>query len=525
MPDASSSRAPTPAPAAPAPAPAPDVTIHSAAQRGDVAALEQLVNARHASATDRDEEGITPLHWSAINGQVPACLYLLDQGAEVDARGGQLAATPLQWATRVGHLYVIQLLIDRGADPLVTDAQGFNALHLVVHSSTVMPLVFLLQQPVFAASAADVPPGTAAPYSNGTRPRVLRGIDAEDTQRHTALMWAAYQGDALSVELLLAHGASVATHDELGLTPLHWAVVRGNRLCIRRLLEAGASTAVQEIEGKTARTMATELKSLNAYEKALADAGLDTHGHRRKRLFSPRLTNVLLMLLPFALVGIVAKTFALIPWFAALLFAVPQAFGMHFIVTKVLLDDQEPQYIQKSVYFLAIVSGSIAWVGVEWASKLLWATPGHVLSHMVMFVALLVCSYNLYRSATMDPGFVPCAQSEVERRTLVETLLRENRLNGQNFCIPCLARKPLRSKHCHLCKRCSARHDHHCPWTSNCIGVNNHRQFLCFLGALVVGVFEFIYLTSICTCCGGLLRNRWLMLRRSGQPSNVMGTP
>lgn len=43
-------------------------------------------------------------------------------------------------------------------------------------------------------------------------------------------MWAAYQGDALSVELLLKHGASVAVRDNAGLTPLHWAVVRGNKV-------------------------------------------------------------------------------------------------------------------------------------------------------------------------------------------------------------------------------------------------------------------------------------------------------
>jgi ankyrin repeat protein len=46
---------------------------------------------------------------------------------------------------------------------------------------------------------------------------------------HTSIMWAAYQGDALSVELLLKHGASISVRDNAGLTPLHWAVVRGNK--------------------------------------------------------------------------------------------------------------------------------------------------------------------------------------------------------------------------------------------------------------------------------------------------------
>jgi palmitoyltransferase len=77
----------------------------------------------------------------------------------------------------------------------------------VTHSSSIMPLLYLLHQPV--------------------------GVDSRDAQGHTALMWAAYQGDALSVDLLLRHGASPTVQDDAGLTPLHWAVVRGNWVAIR----------------------------------------------------------------------------------------------------------------------------------------------------------------------------------------------------------------------------------------------------------------------------------------------------
>lgn len=52
-------------------------------------------------------------------------------------------------------------------------------------------------------------------------------IDAPDIQGHTPLMWAAYQGDALSVDALIRHGANVNKSDHAGLTPLHWATVRG----------------------------------------------------------------------------------------------------------------------------------------------------------------------------------------------------------------------------------------------------------------------------------------------------------
>lgn len=234
--------------------------IFVAAQRGDVDTIRSLIESGKASATDRDEQNITPLHWAAINAQLAACRYLLDQGAEVDALGGDLVATPMQWAARNGYLYIIQLLIAHNADPNITDAQGYNTLHLVTHSSSVMALLYLLHQPI--------------------------NVDARDSQGHTSLMWAAYQGDALSVELLLKHGASTNTKDDTGLTPLHWAVVRGNRICIRKLVEAGSDVHAKDGEGRTARDMAVELKSLGAWKRALEEGGLTEEGVPKRKPLS-----------------------------------------------------------------------------------------------------------------------------------------------------------------------------------------------------------------------------------------------
>jgi ankyrin repeat protein len=99
-------------------------------------------------------------------------------------------------------------------------------------------------------------------------------------------MWAAYQGDALSVELLLKHGASPNTKDDTGLTPLHWAVVRGNRTCIRRLIEKGGEVGAKDEEGRTPRDMAVELKSLGAWKRALEEGGMNEEGVKRRKPFS-----------------------------------------------------------------------------------------------------------------------------------------------------------------------------------------------------------------------------------------------
>ncbi|KAL9939052.1 hypothetical protein V8E36_001865 [Tilletia maclaganii] len=92
-------------------------SIHTAARHGDLATIQHLLDSQLASAGERDEDGITPLHWAAINNHVHVCAFLLDRGAAIDALGGELVASPLQWAARSGHLNVTHLLLNRGADP------------------------------------------------------------------------------------------------------------------------------------------------------------------------------------------------------------------------------------------------------------------------------------------------------------------------------------------------------------------------------------------------------------------------
>lgn len=72
--------------------------------KGSLDVLEFLLS-QGASADANDPENGSalvayPLHWAAINGHLVFCKVLLDNGAQIDPRGGELDATPMMWAAK-----------------------------------------------------------------------------------------------------------------------------------------------------------------------------------------------------------------------------------------------------------------------------------------------------------------------------------------------------------------------------------------------------------------------------------------
>jgi palmitoyltransferase ZDHHC13/17 len=207
---------------------------------------------------DSNDDGITALHWAAVSGKAETCTYLIDQGAEVNAVGGSKLATPLQWAARQGLVDIIHLLVQRGANPLLVDAQGFTCLHSVTHSSSYWTLLYILCQP-------DI------------------NIDERDNREHTALHWAAYQGDDVSTQILLKFGADPNAVDRDGFTPLHWAAVNGNKSCIAQVLKAGGDIRKKTRDLRTAQDIAFGHHNIDAWNKVVAELGFKEDGTRVRR--------------------------------------------------------------------------------------------------------------------------------------------------------------------------------------------------------------------------------------------------
>jgi hypothetical protein len=86
-------------------------------------------------------------------------------------------------------------------------------------------------------------------------------------------------------------------------------------------------------------------------------------------------------------------------------------------------------------------------------------------------VAVAVPLAFLYLCTTTDPGFVTSENVEQWQQLYPY----DNVIHLHNECKICKLVRPARARHCEFCQRCVARHDHDCPWISNCVGAFNLR--------------------------------------------------
>jgi uncharacterized protein len=157
--------------------------VADAVREGNRAAVRALLD-KGADVRAAQGDGMTALHWAAMNGDAEVVAMLVHAGADLKAATRIDAATPLLLAAENGHSAVVRALLDAGADANAADASGTTAL-------------------MFAAGAGDV---------DALRSLVQRGADLNSRDRvleRTALMFAAGRNRPAAIEALTAAGATV----------------------------------------------------------------------------------------------------------------------------------------------------------------------------------------------------------------------------------------------------------------------------------------------------------------------------
>lgn len=81
------------------------------------------------------------------------------------------------------------------------------------------------------------------------------------------------------------------------------------------------------------------------------------------------------------------------------------------------------------------------------------------LSNFFFAISYGLCTYFYIISMLEDPGFIPKSGSRTQQKSVVDELLSLWKFDEENYCVHCMVRMPLRSKHCKKCVRCVAKHD------------------------------------------------------------------
>lgn len=452
------------------------------ARLGEIAGIQRLFDSGKSSADYADAQGITPLHWAAIKGHYALCHFLINAGAPVNAKGGDVAATPVLWAARSSHYYIVNLLLQHGADPTETDDQGFNLIQNATMEGNLFQLLLIAQ--------FDIP------------------VDVTDAHGHTSLMWAAYKGYPACVELLLERGASVSATDGNGFTALHWSLVKGSLGCVQKLVEYGSDRNATTNDGKTPATCAKEMNTMRVWHRALREAGLHPNGSPKPPLpvlsyFNDTKTVLwrFFFFWPFLVLFLCFYAISALPTPFGLVAAVLVFYACHLAAQKLLVRASPPnmKHMHHTPFLAGIFAASLFWTGVRWLTHILTGTWFTLpLLNLVFGTLFGLCTYFYILTMLADPGYVPKITSRSEQKELIQRMVEQEVFDEKHFCITCMARRPLRSKHCRRCQRCVAKHDHHCPWVDNCVANNNHRHFLYYTVCLWAGILVLVYMAYNC---------------------------
>lgn len=251
----------------------------------------------------------------------------------MNAKGGESVATAAMWAAQRCHYYIVNLLLQHGADPLLTDIQGYNILHLATIDGNAFLLVLLLHQ--------EIP------------------VDVPDPQGHTGLMWAAYKGFPACVDLFLRWGANVNAVDEGGLSPLHWALVKGSPACVQKIIEYGSDRFAKTRDGKTPAVVAEEMKTASVWYRALNECGYDREGNLRalplgltSLVRTKQFTSKFFFFWPFLVLLLSIFTLSNMVIYVAIPVTIGIVFGMQWVAQRVAnLGPPEYRVLQRTVCF------------------------------------------------------------------------------------------------------------------------------------------------------------------------------
>ncbi|XP_031631788.1 carboxypeptidase A4-like [Contarinia nasturtii] len=188
--------------------------VIDAVKKNDLIGLSKLITS-HVDVNERDNGGMTGLHWAAENGHIEAAKMLIENNAEIDARDNYFN-TPLHIACSHDFFEMIELLIDRGAHIHAPNLNKLYPLKLCTISI------------------------------ENLRPCLLKAAE-----KGHKLFDAVESGDLKLVQKLIGQGVNINFGNPCGETALNVAILKGNKTMAGWLVNNGADVNLESCDGTT----------------------------------------------------------------------------------------------------------------------------------------------------------------------------------------------------------------------------------------------------------------------------------
>ena len=138
-----------------------------------------------------------------------------------------------------------------------------------------------------------------------------------------------------------------------------------------------------------------------------------------------------------------------------------------------------PDYHMTAIVYVASALATLM-LGLSYFSTSSWL---YIVFTLSMYLFQTACLTLLFFS---DPGIAALRHDQLE-------MIQDSQIESHQYCKRCDLVRWAGVEHCYDCDVCIYGYDHHCPWSSKCIGVKNMTIFHCFLGSMLA---YFIY----CMC-------------------------
>ncbi len=234
--------------------------MHLAASNGNIEMVNSLLK-KGADINIKDNQDRSPMHFAALNGKTDMVQFLADKFLAAKISIDQLNdydETPLHAAVRNGHKDVVEYLAANRANVNTKDKAGVSPMHSAAWHGNKDMVNSLLEKgaDVNIKDHRERSPMHAAAENGKTEMVWLLAdnkakIDQVDKSGATPLHSSAKNGHKDIVEFLSSNGANVNIQDNQKTSPMHWAAANGKTEMVKFFFDKGVDINIKDNQDRS----------------------------------------------------------------------------------------------------------------------------------------------------------------------------------------------------------------------------------------------------------------------------------